>query len=258
MTAALLLALAASPARAAEIAPAGGAFTGAGTPWTVGAGNGAVGLFRPLTVGLGADDEVTVGTTLGVGLLAPRVEWKHALAARPAGVDGLAVTAELGVPTWGMRQFQTGFLQPIRADQTVPVAVVAGGSVIGGWRAGDHAVSAGLRARVGLAGEGDVTAQDLVWLDPAIAPVTEGWSLQPWVRADWVPAPAWHLGAQVRAEVAGGVEVQARVAAERALGSHVVVGLGAAGALAREPWGWNVPLVVPLQLLPTFDVQARW
>ena len=103
-----------------------------------------------------------------------------------------------------------------------------------------------------------MTAQDLVWLDPAMAPITEGWSLQPYFRADWLPKPRWQLSAQGRVEVAGGPELQAKVFALRALGPHLAAGVGASGAIAYETYGWNLPAAVPLQLLPTVDVQARW
>jgi hypothetical protein len=232
-------------------------FTGQFTPWTIGAKDGAVGLFRPLSLGIGETADVTVGTSLVVGLIAPHVEFKQRLL---GGNDrALAITAELGYPTVGLQQFQTGFLQPIRADQTVPQALVPGVGAIVGKRSDHLVMSAGLRVRVGVPfTEGDVTSQDLVWLDPAIAPITEGWSLQPFARVDWLPTRGWQLSAQGRVEFAGGPELSGRVFVLRALGAHLAVGAGASGAIARESYGWNLPAAVPLQLVPTADVQARW
>ena len=240
-----------------RVAPRTSLFSGQGTPWTIGAGNGAVGLFRPLTVGLGERADLTVGTTAVVGLLAPHVAYKR-LAAEEGHV-GWGWEVEAGVPTYGWRQFQTGFLQPIRADQVVPLAVVVGASPMVGWRDERRVFAAGMRLRVGVPlEEGDVTAQDLVWLDPALAPLTEGCSLQAWGRGDWLPTPGWQLTAQGRVEVAGGPEFQGKLFALRGIGNHVAAGLGVAGAVARETYGWTVPVVVPLQVTPTLDVQGRW
>ena len=242
---------------AAPSAPTNTLFSGQGTPWTIGAGNGAVGLFRPLTVGLGARADLTVGTTAVVGLLAPHVAYKRL--ASEEGHVAYGWEVEAGVPTYGWRQFQTGFLQPIRSDQEVPLAVVVGASPMIGWRDESRVFAAGMRLRVGVPfEEGDVTAQDLVWLDPALAPLTEGCSLQAWGRADWLPTPGWQLTAQGRVELAGGPELQGKLFALRGIGNHVAAGLGVAGAIARETYGWTVPVVVPLQVTPTLDVQGRW
>jgi hypothetical protein len=232
-------------------------FSGQGTPWTVGAGNGAVGIARPLTLGVGERTDVTVNTTLGVALLAPTASVKRTLA--QGNAHALAVAVEAGVPTFAWRQFQTGFLQPIRSDQVVPLAAVVGATGLAGWRNESVVVSAGLRVRAGIPLEdGDVTAQDLVWLDPALAPISEGWSLQPTVRVDWLPTPRWQLTAQGRAEVAGGPELQGKLDALWTASSHVALGVGVNGAIAREGFGWSVPAMVPLAVTPTVDVQARW
>ncbi len=246
-----------APSPAPVVAPTNTLFSGQGTPWTIGAGNGAVGLFRPLTVGLGARGDLTVGTTAVVGLLAPHVAYKRL--ASEEGHVAMGWEVEAGVPTYGWRQFQTGFLQPIRSDQEVPLAVVVGASPMIGWRDESRVFAAGMRLRVGVPfEEGDVTAQDLVWLDPALAPITEGCSLQAWGRADWLPTPGWQLTAQGRVELAGGPELQGKLFALRGIGNHVAAGLGVAGAIARETYGWTVPVVVPLQVTPTLDVQGRW
>ena len=232
-------------------------FSGQGTPWTIGAGNGAVGLGRPLTVGVGEVTDVTIGTTLVVALLAPSVQVKRTL--HDDGARAFALTGEASVPTWGFRQLQTGFLQPILADQTVPMAGVLGLTGLAGWRREDLVVSAGLRLRAGVPLEdGTVTEQDAAWLDPALAPLSEGWSLQPLARVDWLPSPSWQLSAQGRVEVAGGLELQGKFGALRSVGDHVALGLGVNGAVARETWGWSVPAALLQQVYPTADVQARW
>lgn len=232
-------------------------FSGAGTPWTIGPRNGAVGLFRPLTLGLGDATDLTVQTTAVVGLLAPRVEAKRTLWAD--GPFAAAAAVEAGLPTLGLRRFQEGFVQPIASDQEVPWAPVLGATGLFGWRDGPLTASVGLRARTAIgAGSGTLTQQDLVWLDPAIAPLTEGWSLQPLVRVDWAPNRRWLLTASGRAEFAAGPELSGRLFALRACGPHLAAGFGVSGALARETWGWTWPAVIPLNALPTFDVQGRW
>lgn len=232
-------------------------FSGQGTPWTVGAGNGAVGLGRPLTVGVGDVTDVTVNTTLVVALLAPSVQVKRTL--HDDGERAFAVVGEASVPTWGFRQLQTGFLQPILADQTVPMAGVLGLTGLAGWRREDLVVSAGLRLRAGVPFEdGTVTEQDAAWLDPALAPISEGWSLQPLARVDWLPSPSWQVSAQGRVEIVGGLELQGKLGALRSVGDHVALGLGVNGAIARETWGWSVPAALLQQVYPTADVQARW
>lgn len=229
-------------------------FSGVNTPWTIGRGNGAVGLFRPLTIGLG--DRAEIGTAGLVSLIAPRVEGKYTVWTGPHAA--LAVTGEVGVPTLGLRQVQTGFVQLIAGDQTVPWAAVAGVGILGGWRNESLVVSGGARVRVGVPfEEHDLESQDLVWFDPLIAPIAEGWSLQPTVRVDWVPGPYWDFSAQARAEVVAGPELSGRLFALRGLGDHVAIGVGVAGATAREPYGWS-PATLGLSVMPELDVQARW
>jgi hypothetical protein len=229
-------------------------FSGVNTPWTIGRGNGAVGLFRPLTIGLG--DRAEIGTAGLVSLIAPRVEGKYTVWTGEHAA--LAVTGEVGVPTLGLRQVQTGFVQLIAGDQTVPWAAVAGVGVLGGWRNESLVVSGGARVRVGVPfEEHDLESQDLVWFDPLIAPIAEGWSLQPLVRVDWVPGPYWDISAQARAELVAGPELSGRLFALRGLGDHVAIGVGIAGASAREPYGWS-PATLGVSVMPELDVQARW
>jgi hypothetical protein len=244
----------AAPAAVPVAASGSPLFSGVNTPWTIGRGNGAVGLFRPLTIGLG--DRAEIGTAGLVSLIAPRVEGK--VTAWSGEHAAVAVTGEIGVPTLGLRQVQTGFVQLVAGDQTVPWAAVAGVGVIGGWRNESLVVSGGARLRVGVPLEAhDLESQDLVWFDPLIAPIAEGWSLQPLVRVDWVPGPRWDISAQARAELVAGPELSGRLFALRALGDHVAVGVGVAGATAREPYGWS-PATLGVSVMPELDVQARW
>jgi hypothetical protein len=255
---AALLAAAAPAAAARPLPPdAPPLFSGAGTPWSIGPRHGAVGLFRPLTLGLGDTTDLTLQTTAVVGLLAPRVEAKRTLWAD--GPFAAAAAVEAALPTAGLRRFQEGFVQPIASDQTIPWAPIVGATGLVGWRDGPLTAAFGLRVRTAIgAGAGTLTQQDLVWLDPAIAPLTEGWSLQPQVRLDYAPNPRWLLTAAGRAELAAGPELSGRLFALRALRPHLAAGFGLSGALARESWGWTWPAVLPVNALPTFDLQGRW
>jgi len=229
--------------------------TGAGTPWTLGEGNAVVGMFRPLSVGLGP---VTEASTTGlVSFLAPRVEVKRTLLTSPS--LGVAGSVELSFPTYGLRQLQTGFLQLVGGDQHVPVAFVPGVGAWGGWRNEDWCVGLGLVTRVGVkVGDSDLRLQDLVWIDTMITPLTEGWSLQPRLRVDWSPFERWLFTAAGRAEVAAGPFLIGRLFALRSLADHVAIGAGAAGALANYSDGWQLKPRLFTEFAPEFDLQVRW
>ncbi|MFT5459427.1 MAG: hypothetical protein ACI9K2_005938, partial [Myxococcota bacterium] len=105
-------------------------FSGMNTPHTIGERNGAVGLFRPATVGLGDDWEVQVN---GFGVfLGPQVDVKHTLISGEDGV-AFALGGELAVPRPMAGLLQTGPLQVIAGDQDIRWTAVPGVSAFVGW-----------------------------------------------------------------------------------------------------------------------------
>lgn len=237
---------------AAEPAPL---HTGIQTPWTIGAQNGTVGLFRPVTVGIG--ERFEVGTAGLVALIAPRVEGKGTIWSD--GSTAFAATAELGMPTFGLRQLQTGFLQLVNAEQTIPITLVPGLGAIAGWRNDALVVSLGVEARAGIPlGESTLTPQDLEWFDPMITPLTEGWSAQAHLRVDWLPTSVWVVTAQARVELAGGPDLGGKIFVLRGLGSHMAVGAGFAGASERLSADVRPTPVFLLNAVPLVDLQFRW
>ena len=240
-------------AHASELQPL---FSGVGTPWTIGARNGAIGLFRPFAFGLGEKTELESSGRWS--LLAPHLGVKRTLLTTDGGF-AFSATFEVGVPTFGLRLLQTSFLQPINAEQEIPWAVVPGLDLMGGWR-NDHLVlSVGVRARFGIPfGENELTPQDLAWLDPMIAPLSYGWSLQPHLRVDWLPTPAWVLTAAGKVEIAGGPDFEGKLFVLRGIGDYLAAGVGVAGAMDKYRDGYPDKPVAFLNVVPLFDVQTRW
>lgn len=237
--------------------------SGVQTPWTIGAGNGAFGLFRPLSVGLGDKTEVGsngLGTFLAPEVYAKRTVWENESCA-------LAVTGSVGYPGFGLGMLQTGFLQLIAGDQEIPATGVVGVGALAGWRNDHWVVSARVRTRFGIPfEEGTMRFQDHAWFDPYIAPVASGWSVQPGVRVDWLPTEGWVLSGDGRVELSGGPDFGGKLFALRALGSHVAVGAGIAGAYEKYGYGypdWDPETRAPAPAIfkdvtPLLDVQGRW
>lgn len=247
-------------ASAGELQPL---FSGQNTPWTIGARNGAIGLGRPLTWGYGDRTDVTIDGRWF--LVAPQAEVKRTVWEK----DGWAVGAMVGagVPTFGLRQLQTGFLQLVAGDQTIPWVIVPTATVLGGRRYDDLVVSARVQARFGIpVTEGDLQFQDLAWFDPLIAPIVNGWALEIGARADWLPNDKWVLTADARVELSGGPDLAGKLFALRSLGNYVAVGAGVAGAWEKYSYGypdWDdatvpQPPVPFVNVVPLVDVQTRW
>ncbi len=242
-------------------------FSGTNTPWTIGEKNGAFGLFRPVTIGI--DDRTEISANGLAFFLAPTVEFKRELWDHDSGFS-LAAGGELGVPTFAFKMLQTGFLQPIGADQTVAWTLVPGASVYGGWRNDQVAVSMRIHFRGGIPltsrGDKPLEFQDVPWLDPLLAPLVTGWSLAPTIRLDWTPNAGWVITGQGRIEFSGGPDLGGKIFVLRAIGNHVAVGLGVAMAWEKFREGFHdwddrtpaPPPVVPLDMMPLLDVQGRW
>jgi len=261
-----MIALLASLAFAADPADSP-LFSGSQTPWTIGKKNGAFGLFRAVTIGI--DDKTEISANGLAFFLAPTPEFKREVWEHSSGFM-LSAGGELGFPTPALRMLQTGFLQPIGADQTVPWTLVPGASFYIGWRNEQVAISSRLHFRAGIPltdrGDKPLEFQDVPWLDPWISPLVNGWSLSHGIRIDWTPNPGWVITGQGRIEYSGGPDLAGRVFVLRAIGNHVAVGLGFAMAWEKFRYGfhdWNEetpasPPVIPLDGMPLFDVQGRW
>lgn len=245
-------------ARAGELQPL---YAGLDSPWTVGTRNGAIGLGRPLTFGLGPEREITFAGRYMV--VAPRVAGKWTL--WRAGPWAVAVEGGVGCPTWGLRLLQGRLLAP---GQVIPWTIVPSATLLAGHRAGDWAFSVRAEERAGipLTDDGTLTFSGLSWLDPTLAPVVNGWALELGARADWTPDPRWVVSADVHVELSGGPDLRGQLFALRAVGAYAAVGLGVTGAwdtpAANVPDRAELGLAVlpsPLQhVLPVLDVQTRW
>ena len=227
--------------------------TGAGTGFVVGQGNGAVGLFRPLTVGL--DDRTELGTTGLISLLAPRVVAKRQLAANDQ--RALAVTASLGLPSggiWAMRN--AGILT---TDPTVktPFAVTASAGLEAGMRTKPLDLGVSVEGRFGVHGASWTLPEPGMWfLDPMLAPLTAGPVVKPKLVIDL--APEWNgrerLGLRVDSWVqlgGGGPDAAVRMMGTWAITQRVALALGDAMAWERRPGR-------SFYAVPVGDVQVRW
>jgi len=240
----LLALLAASPALAQDSrAPLTGF---AGHAETVGRGNGIVGVFRPLTIAV--SDNVDVSTSGLATLVAPRADVKVNLI-RDVGI-AVAVTGGIGMPTYGLRLLQ-GTAFPSDPTLTIGPGVVVKAGVIGTIRNGDSAMSAGVELRTG-GHTGTLDAVDLYFASQSLAPFFEG----PVLRWRWVTdlALARHLVLtnDVALQVgAGGQDVLWRTFL---LGGGTRAAAGIGWAIADEELRWGRDSLG----FPLADVQVRW
>lgn len=241
---ALFLALTAGAADTVELR------NGAGSPFPIGKGRGAVGLFSPLVIGLGEKTDLT--TSGWETLVAPRADIKHLVMEK--GDLGLAVIGGLGVPTPGLLLIQ-GTVLSSDPEQVVTFATVFKAGVVGGVQKGDFTVSLGVDGRAALKlSSWSLESPGWFWLDPMLAPLTEGPVVRPRLVVDWFPVPhRFGVTMDTWVQLGGvGPDWDTRVFGQVGLGK--VVSLGAGWGLAVEQFEWGGDT----QALILGDVRFRW
>ena len=224
--------------------------TGLGTPYTIGDGHGAVGVFSPLVIGLGERTDLT--TSGWASLVAPRVDLKHRL----TDGDGVAVAVlgGLGVPSLGLSLLQ-GTILSSDPKQPVGAAAVFKAGVLAGVQPGDFTLSIGVEGRASLRGAGwGLESPGWFWLDPMLAPLTEGPVVRTRWVVDWLPDPtrfAVRLDGWVQLGGLGPDWTQ-RLLLQYALGRNTAIGVGYAVAWERFAWGRDH------QVQPLVDLRFRW
>ena len=146
--------------------------SGMGTPFTLTKGQGAAGVFQPLTVGLGPQTQIGTSAPL-FALAAPRIRIKHRMG-EWRGVHAAAV-GSVGVPTLGLGLLSSLGVISSDPDQQVTAAMVLEGGGVLGTRTDRW--SQGLTATVRLAGRGPnwgLESPGLPFFDTVLTPLTQG------------------------------------------------------------------------------------
>lgn len=220
----------------------------AGHPFTLARGEAVFGLFRPATVGLSDRVDVTVPGL--ATLVAPRVDAKVEVWSGER--VGVAVRGAVGIPSGGLALLRsTATVLSTDPLQRVGFGAVVDLGVIGGVREGRLHSSLGVAVRAG-GSTGSLQPQGVWWLDPMLAPLTEG----PVVRVRWVADLRVTDRVQLTGDVAhqvfsGGPDTSVRGLALLAPSERVAFGLGWALALETMPGG------VDTFGMPLLDLQVR-
>lgn len=226
-------------------------YTGAGSPFPIGKNRVAFGLFRPVSIGL--SDKTELSTTGLESLVAPQMDVKHQVWA--GDNSGVAIVGGLGVPTLGLKMIQ-GTVLSSDPNQTVTFASVFKAGAIAGVRQGSFRLSAGIEARAAAkAGQWGLEPPGWFWLDPMLAPLTEGPVLKTRVVIDCYPdnAPVG-LTLDTWVQMGGiGPDLESRLFGEWALGQHVALGAGLAAGSERFERGRDSQVWTGL-----FDLRFRW
>ncbi len=226
-------------------------YTGAGSPFPIGKGHGAVGLFRPLTLGIA--DKTEISTTGLESLVAPRVDVKHQI--WEGGDSGVALVGGVGVPTLGLRMIQ-GTVLSSDPRQKVTFAAVFKAGAIAGVRQGSWRFSVGVEARAAAkGGQWGLESPGWFWLDPMLAPLTEGPVVRPRVVIDLYP-DSLPVGVTLDTWVQiGGIgpDLETRLFGEWSPVNHFAVGIGLAAGSERFERGRDSQVWTGL-----FDLRFRW
>ena len=227
--------------------------TGDGTGFVVGKGHGAVGVFRPLTIGVGEKTEI--GTTGLISLVAPRVLIKQQL----TGSDDLALAAfgSLGVPTGGIAVMRTAGI--LTTDPTVktPLAVTASAGLAGGLRLDALDIGLSVEGRFGVhGGAWNLTEPGMWFLDPMMAPLTAGPQVKPRLVVEVAPPMGGREKLGFRADSwmmvgSGGPDGVVRLMAFWAITPRFLLAAGDAMAFENREGR-------ALYAVPVGDLQFRW
>lgn len=227
--------------------------TGDGTGFVVGKGHGAVGVFRPLS--LGVADRTEIGTTGLISLIAPRVMVKQQLT--DADDLAVAVTGSLGFPAGGIWAMRTAGI--LTTDPTVktPFPVTASAGVAGGLRLDALDLGLSVEGRFGVHPSGWTLDEPGMWfLDPMMAPLTAGPQIKPRLVVELAPTlgDREKLGLRVDSWMmigAGGPDATLRLMAFWAISPRVLLAAGDAMA-------WEKREGRPFYAVPIGDLQFRW
>ncbi len=219
----------------------------AGTPFTYGGDGGKVafGVFQPVVVGL--TDTVDLSTSGLATLVAPRVELKWAVASGGDDrlEDGLAVVGGLGVPTGGLLLLR-GLV--FNEEAAIPGAVVIRAGAVMGLRSGSVTGALGAEVRGAIEGGEDSLRPTGLWfLDPMLAPVTEGpvAAIRGVFDVGWAD-DKFDLTVDAHVQVGGqGTDGVARILVAVRPASAFAIAAGAAGTVESGDDGvdaWGAPI----------------
>jgi len=215
-------------------------------PFTLEPGEVQVSVFDGARLGLeGGRELITGGVT---SLVSPELMLTQTLVEQ----DGLAVAVSGGVgfPTPGLRLAQ-GMWFP--GDVEIPPALVGAAGLSVAYSAKTVTFAAALHGRTALIGGGAPGVMDHAWLDPYIAPLSEGWSLGTRVRFSWLPdVGGWEFLLDGVAQWPAGPDLDGRLLVYRGLGEHWAMGLGVAGALETHSYG------IGAHAAPLLDFKGRF
>ena len=151
------------------------------------------------------------------------------------GSFAVAVSGGLGFPTPGLRLAQ-GLWFPGNVD--IPPAVVGAAGISAAVSSRTFTVAGAVHGRSALIGGGRLAVLDHAWLDPYLAPLTEGWSLGTRLRLSWLPVSGgWEFIADGIAQWPAGPDLQGRLLVYRGLTEHWAIGMGVAAALESHTYG---------------------
>ena len=227
--------------------------TGDGTGFVIGKGHGAVGVFRPLSLGVGEKTEI--GTTGLVSLIAPRILIKQEL----TDSDDFSVAGfgSVGFPAGGIWAMRTVGI--LTTDPTVksPFPVTASAGVAGGIRANALDVGLSVEGRFGVTpGSWTLDEPGMWFLDPMMAPLTAGPQVKPRLVVEVAPQLGGREKLGFRADSwmmigSGGPDGVVRLMAFWAITPRFL--LAAGDAMAFESREGRSFYAVPIG-----DIQFRW
>ncbi len=229
--------------------------TGSHTPFVIGKGHAAAGLFRPISLGVSEQTDLRAKNGL-LTLVSPHLQVKHQLTEG----DGLgfAVRGGLGVASGGLFLLkQAGVLS---ADPTVKtgMAATADVAILTGYRSDVVDIGLSVEGRLGLRGSSwSHHSPGLFLADPALAPLTSGPQLRPRLIVEVFPQigkrPLLGLTADWMTQIgADGPDSSLRMLASYALSRRFVLAAGEIVAVESRPDG-NKAFAMSL-----IDAQLRW
>ena len=233
-------------------------WVGTGTPFTVPSKLHALGIFRPFTLGI--SDRTEFEHTGLLTFVAPSFRVKHTLwtsyLSKNSVQYGVAMTTRFGVPTGGLRLLQ-GSLLPSEAQ--IPFIGVVGVGLVSGLKAPHYAVGWGLEMRTAFkGGEFYLLPPGLPFVDPMLAPITEGPVLTARLMLDWIVTRKSDgmdvvvISLDTRLQVGGGgPDLNSRLFALFRLGNKTAIGAGGIIAYERQTDGLH------FFAAPLMDFQLR-